>query len=68
MQLPLYLVSLAAVSLLVGAVLLSLVQKGQSKNSARQQIARDLSITAEQLSVVVASGSGTANDLSLIHI
>ena len=62
MQLPLYLVSLAAVSLLVGAVLLSLVQKGQSKNSARQQIARDLSITAEQLSVVVASGSGTAND------
>ncbi len=54
MRLPLILALTGSLLLLFGTGLLLLNQQGQSSNSARQQIARDVSETVDQLSVVVA--------------
>lgn len=59
-KLPLLLASLAALLLLFGIGLLLVNQQVQSGNSNRQEVARELSETTDQLSVVVASGSKAA--------
>jgi len=59
-KLPLLLASLAALLLLFGIGLLVANQQVQSGNSNRQEVARELSETTDQLSVVVASGSKAA--------
>jgi len=59
MRLPLLLALLATLLLLTGIGLLLANQQVQSGNSDRQEVARELSETTEQLSLVVASGSDT---------